>query len=71
MFDVLGFRCLWRFISPKACWCYSGENFMNICKRITLSCVHGSKAVHVSSKATAKFVDGMRHLVCVEDICVV
>jgi hypothetical protein len=51
------------YISPRACWCYSGENFMNICKRIVTSCVRGTKPIGVATKSTRKFVEGMGYSV--------
>jgi hypothetical protein len=49
---------MWR-MNPRASWCYSGENFMHVIKRIVGACVKGAGGVNVVNKATKKFVCGM------------
>jgi hypothetical protein len=46
-------------MTPRASWCYSGENFMNIMKRIVAASVKGTSGVKVVNKTTEKFVAGM------------
>ena len=51
------------FLHPKVAWCYSGECFMQIVKRIAVSCVTGSSPTSASNKATRKFLAGMGFVV--------
>lgn len=48
-----------KYLHPRASWCYSGEGFMQLTKRIAIACVAGSQPVLVSHKATNKFLAGM------------
>jgi hypothetical protein len=43
-------------LNPRLCWCYSGEDFMNTCKRVTSACVRGNKG----ALATEKFCEMYR-----------
>lgn len=52
------------YLTPRAAWCYAGESFMNTAKRVVASCVAGTKATSVSSKATKKYLDGMAFAIC-------
>jgi hypothetical protein len=48
-----------KMLHPRAAWCYSGEGFMQTCKKICISCAHGSPQHLVSQKAAKKFLNGM------------
>ena len=48
-----------RYISPQAAWCYGGEDFMNICKKIVMASQFGSKPHHVGRKSMQKYVTGL------------
>ncbi len=51
------------FLHPRVAWCYSGECFMQIVKRIEISCVSGSSPTAANNKATNKFLAGMGFVV--------
>lgn len=46
-------------LTARSSWCYSGENFMHIIKRIVAASVKGCVGVKSVNKATQKFAAGM------------
>ena len=48
-----------RYISPTAAWCYGGEDFMKICKKIIAASQHGSKPYQIGRKSMKKYVSGL------------
>ena len=48
-----------RWYNPRLAWAYSGEDFMQICKKIVQSCQRGSPPHLVCSKAVGKYSEGL------------
>jgi hypothetical protein len=59
MHSLMHFSEIAKYQHPRSTWCYSGEGFMQVCKKIAISCIHGSKQQLVSKKATKKFYEGI------------
>ena len=57
------------FLNSRLCWCYAGEDFMNMCKRVTARCLRGNKGAQSTEKLCGmyrmglvlQFTDGESH----------
>jgi hypothetical protein len=47
-----------RYINPMAVWCYGGEGFMQVVKKLVISCQTGTKPALVGNKVLAKYAQG-------------
>ncbi len=56
-----------KFVHPRAAWCYRGEDFMRISRRLIASCQHGAKPHLVCTKAVAKYLRGLSFAVLGKD----
>ena len=53
----IGFHA--KYINPRLCWCYAGEDFMNKVKVLTQSCLKGTHASKVSEQLLPKYMVGL------------
>lgn len=47
-----------RYINPLSVWCYGGEGFMQVIKRLTISAQVGTRPALVANKVLTKYAQG-------------
>ena len=48
-----------RYLNPRRAWCFSGERFMLIMRKLTASCVRGITLKELSGKLLTKYRHGL------------
>ena len=48
-----------KYTNPRRVWCYSEEDMMDKCKKLSRGCINGTGPALVTSKAMKKYVHGM------------
>ena len=51
-------------LNPRYGWCYSGEDYMHICRTLTQSCVRATKRAAVQGKVLTKYKGGLHVQMC-------
>ena len=65
---LLHLGLLAKVINPRLAWCYKGEDFMHVNRRIIGACVRGTPNANVEAKAARKYLEGL-HLKLRPEIC--